>query len=778
MPNEQSWIFPYITPPLTVTFDASFFWSAIPNTKQAGHREIHRMHRQLRSRREAILRNEALAGGGRDVAGRRAFNAALHAHRLRGGGEKRKREEEEEEEKETPVCGICLEPPSNAIVTPCGDKGHRFCKDCLSKWFDTQCCSCPLCRADLNYSVEALDKAAKEGYKAFVEMMLARFEDEELIDAAADGMEERVRTLLDAGADPNQARTSDGATPLYAAAQNGHAGVVEVLLARGADPNKALTTDGATPCWVAAWNGHAGVVELLLAAGADPNKARTSDGATPCIAAAHQGHAGVVELLLADRRTDPNKEMTNTGATPLYVAAEEGHAGVMEVLLSRGADPNKATTDTGATPCYVAAQEGHAGVVAALLNDRRTDPNKATTDDGSTPCWIAAWKGHAGVVEVLLARGADPNKATTDDGATPCFVAAQRGHAGVVELLLARGADPNKARTDDGVTPLHGAVTTRKTLTLKMLLRDPRIEINKRTVTGRTALYVAVQHAVETMKEMNRIGTSDDDDDIQRRIDLMSILLRNEQSDRIDTISMLLRNGADPDLATDQGDTPCAFAGREGHEAVVQLLREQGATCPRRSARLSRSLRAGGQKRARDEERSGDRAQPAKRARREAAKPLIGMMSGPGEVGDLMRERGRWFDEQASEADASKLVGSFSARSCYGAVASLRERLEPGELLEGATAYHGFVLRPRIPIPIAHAFVVDGEGRVLETQAWRGEPGTLYYGIPLPHAQLKTVGADFVVDWARGAAEEARREVVAALTAAVDETAAAEEEAA
>ena len=141
-------------------------------------------------------------------------------------------------------------------------------------------------------------------------------------------------------------------------------------------------------------------------------------------------------------------------------------------------------------------------------------------------------------------------------------------------------------------------------------------------------------------------------------------------------------------------------------------------------------------------------------------------MSGPDEMGDLMRTRGRWFDEQASEADASKLVGSFPARSCYAAVASLRERLEPGGRVEGATAYHGFVLRAGIPIPIAHAFVVDGEGRVLETQAWRGEPGTLYYGIPLPHAQLETVGADFVVDWARNAAEEERREVVAAVTAA------------
>ena len=40
------------------------------------------------------------------------------------------------------------------------------------------------------------------------------------------------------------------------AAQKGHAGVVELLLARGADPNKARTDDGATPCF-RSQNGHA-----------------------------------------------------------------------------------------------------------------------------------------------------------------------------------------------------------------------------------------------------------------------------------------------------------------------------------------------------------------------------------------------------------------------------------------------------------------------------------------------------------------------------------------
>ena len=53
--------------------------------------------------------------------------------------------------------------------------------------------------------------------------------------------------------------------------QSGYAQVVELLLRAGADRDKGLT-NGATPLFGAAQKGHAQVVEVLLRAGVDREK--------------------------------------------------------------------------------------------------------------------------------------------------------------------------------------------------------------------------------------------------------------------------------------------------------------------------------------------------------------------------------------------------------------------------------------------------------------------------------------------------------------------------
>jgi uncharacterized protein len=135
-----------------------------------------------------------------------------------------------------------------------------------------------------------------------------------------------IRTLLDAGADPNlrmrsttETRTvftqqwlfEDGATPFLRAAQSGDLTLMKLLLEYGADPD-IPTLQGITPLMVAAGIGwvqgvthewspeetYRTVEFLLTELGADVNARDDLDGRTALMGAAHKGRPDIVQLLV------------------------------------------------------------------------------------------------------------------------------------------------------------------------------------------------------------------------------------------------------------------------------------------------------------------------------------------------------------------------------------------------------------------------------------------------------------------------------------------------
>lgn len=124
-----------------------------------------------------------------------------------------------------------------------------------------------------------------------------------LISAAAGGQLVIARELLAAGATvdlPWHAGASP-VTPLFVAAEHGHAEVVKALLARGANANFTVgngnDNEGSTPLVAAAESGSLESVQALLEAGALVN-VRTKDKTTPLVAAALGRHGAVAEALL------------------------------------------------------------------------------------------------------------------------------------------------------------------------------------------------------------------------------------------------------------------------------------------------------------------------------------------------------------------------------------------------------------------------------------------------------------------------------------------------
>ena len=101
---------------------------------------------------------------------------------------------------------------------------------------------------------------------------------EELLEGAGKAEPEKVRQLIQGGADVN-AKNKDGLTPLMLAAQNNpNPEVLKVLIKAGEDVN-AKDTEGWTPLMIAAIENTPEVLTALLEAGADA-KAKNNEGKT------------------------------------------------------------------------------------------------------------------------------------------------------------------------------------------------------------------------------------------------------------------------------------------------------------------------------------------------------------------------------------------------------------------------------------------------------------------------------------------------------------------
>jgi ankyrin repeat protein len=180
-----------------------------------------------------------------------------------------------------------------------------------------------------------------------------------LVQACVDGADADVRELLDAGA--NQARTDDGATPLFIACNLGHAEIVQMLLKHdGVAANQATTDDGTTPLYVACNQGHAEIVQMLLEhEGVAANQARTDTGATPLYTACNRGHAEIVRALLMNGAISSINQAVlagHDGLRPLHHAVLTGNLAMAQLLLVFGAD-RTATTLDGETPREVAISQ-------------------------------------------------------------------------------------------------------------------------------------------------------------------------------------------------------------------------------------------------------------------------------------------------------------------------------------------------------------------------------------------------------------------------------------
>jgi Ankyrin repeats (3 copies)/Ankyrin repeats (many copies) len=150
-----------------------------------------------------------------------------------------------------------------------------------------------------------------------------------LILAAAGGDLQRVKNLLEKGANVNE-KDTDGRTPLLLATAKGHYLVVKFLLDNGANVNARFSNPPFTALVIAIKQGHRDIAELLLDRGADINDRVL--GLTPLMTAALFRQQDIVKLLLA-KGADVHATIAN-GATAIDAAKHNHHTEIAELLES------------------------------------------------------------------------------------------------------------------------------------------------------------------------------------------------------------------------------------------------------------------------------------------------------------------------------------------------------------------------------------------------------------------------------------------------------------
>ena len=256
--------------------------------------------------------------------------------------------------------------------------------------------------------------------------------------AVREGRTDVVRTLLRAGIDVNEALHRKG-RPMYTfarsgishllmAIENGHFELAVALLEAGADPNDARA--GFTPLHTITWVRKPEVSDF----GSDPVPEGSGNLSSLQFVRTLVAMGAEVNARLENGKSRAPK-INVKGATPFLFAADRADVPLMKLLLELGADPFLPNVE-GTTPLMAAAglgttapleeagTEEEALAATKLLLELGADIN-AVDDHGETVMHGAAYGSFPTVVQLLAEKQADSEiwRQRNKHGWTPLFIA-------------------------------------------------------------------------------------------------------------------------------------------------------------------------------------------------------------------------------------------------------------------------------------------------------------------------------------------------------------------
>jgi ankyrin repeat protein len=502
-------------------------------------------------------------------------------------------------------------------------------------------------------------------------------------DAVMKGDRAALQSLLQKNADVNAPQV-DGARALHWAVYRDEPDIVNQLIRAGANVNDA-NREGVTPLAMAALYGRAAIIDVLLEAAGDA-KQRTANGETLLMFAARSGNPDAIRRLAA-AGADINAKENLRGTTALMWAVDQKHPVAVKTLIDLGADVSARSGGAGLPRNYMAprvdttaveaATKRHAdalaagrtyneqleweaahgvkislgfrgtlnadGTPAAVETARRPGltpaaaptvptpppapaPDADDTDavvaglvgaggGGLTPLIFAAREGDLESTKYLLDGGADIDQ-TSQYGWTPLLSATNNRHYQLATYLIERSADVNLANKG-GWTPLYLATDNRnieggdypvakpdadQLAFLRLLLErgaDANARAKDNTLTrtiftmqwfyenGATPFVRAAQSSdVALMKLLLEhgadpfIATENGDTALTAAAGIgwvEGVTYERSPQDNLEAVRMLLDLGLDPNRANTEGRTALMGAALKGRSDVVQLLVDRGA---------------------------------------------------------------------------------------------------------------------------------------------------------------------------------------------------------
>lgn len=256
---------------------------------------------------------------------------------------------------------------------------------------------------------------------------------------------------------------------------------------------------------------------------------------------------------------------------PLSKASESGNLEIVQYLLQTGKNSQETLNDALWALCE-ARPKPDTLKIAQLLLDSGAQVNSQAGFYNTTPLHGAAQNGSLELVKLLVSKGAKVN-AVDKEFSMPLAEAVQADNLEIAKFLLEHGADKTINHAD---TKFQTAIFKARSAKMAQLLIANGANVSESDKKGLSVLLHAVANYLDfdLLKVLLQKGADINEQDKSGTTALLWAGQHPYESDDKNCVQFLLENGANANVANNQGETPLLVAEKL---EVLQALLAHGA---------------------------------------------------------------------------------------------------------------------------------------------------------------------------------------------------------